>query len=136
MPEPDQAPGTPREWLSRARSHLTLAKTPKPDGVYWEEMAFHCQQAAELAIKAVYQLRGRPFAYTHDIADLLSTLASTDLSIPPRVKEALVLTKYASKSRYPGTFRPITEEKFRDAFRRATDVVSWAASIIDAQPTT
>ncbi len=48
-----KSPGTPADWLARAKSNLALAKTPKPDDVYWEDLCFNLQQAAEKAMKAV-----------------------------------------------------------------------------------
>ncbi|HEX5416749.1 MAG TPA: HEPN domain-containing protein [Chloroflexota bacterium] len=45
--------GTPEEWLRRARSNLLRAQQPRPEGVYWEDLCFDAQQAAEKAIKAL-----------------------------------------------------------------------------------
>ena len=45
-------PDDPREWLNRARSNLAKAKTRIVD-VYWEDLCFDAQQAAEKAIKAL-----------------------------------------------------------------------------------
>ena len=45
-------PDDPREWLNRARSNLAKAKACVVD-VYWEDLCFDAQQAAEKAIKAV-----------------------------------------------------------------------------------
>ena len=43
-------PDDPREWMNRARSDLTQAKSQMP-GVYLENLCFNAQQAAEKAIK-------------------------------------------------------------------------------------
>jgi len=51
-------PGAPKEWLARARGKLALARGPLPPEGYWEDLCYMAQQAAELAIKAVYQQRG------------------------------------------------------------------------------
>ena len=42
-------PDDPREWMNRARSDLTQAKNQVP-GVYFENLCFNAQQAAEKAI--------------------------------------------------------------------------------------
>ena len=42
-------PDDPREWLNRARSNLIQARGDRP-GVYWEDLCFQAQQAAEKAI--------------------------------------------------------------------------------------
>jgi len=54
-------PGSPSDWLRRARSDLALAKAPLPSGALYEDLCFHAQQAAEKAIKAVYRTREREF---------------------------------------------------------------------------
>ena len=45
-------PEDPREWLNRACSDLLLARA-KGEGIYFEDLCFHAQQAAEKAIKAL-----------------------------------------------------------------------------------
>jgi hypothetical protein len=55
MPSPDPAPGNSQDWLARALGKLALARLPFPKGTFRENLCFFTQQAAELAIKAVYQ---------------------------------------------------------------------------------
>jgi HEPN domain-containing protein len=40
--------------LAHARSDLTFARLPLPEGAFYEGLCFHAQQAAEKALKAVY----------------------------------------------------------------------------------
>ena len=65
------APGSPHDWMRRARSDLALACAPRPDGVLYEDLCYHAQQAAEKALKAIYRYREREFSYTHDIGELV-----------------------------------------------------------------
>ncbi len=51
-PRESFAPDDPRDWMNRARSNLAKAKTRTAD-VYWEDLCFDAQQAAEKATKAV-----------------------------------------------------------------------------------
>ena len=54
MPSELRDPTDPRDWLRRARSSMALAKAGQPTPeVLFEDLAFHAQQAAEKAIKAV-----------------------------------------------------------------------------------
>jgi len=46
-------PDDPRERLNRARSSLAQAKVEHPD-VYFEDLCFNAQQAAEKAIKTLF----------------------------------------------------------------------------------
>ncbi len=50
-------PDDPREWISRAKSNLALARTVNPD-VDLEDLCFDAQQAAEKSVKAVFIRRG------------------------------------------------------------------------------
>jgi len=54
MPQDRPAPGSPQEWLSRAKGDLAMARVPLPEGVFYEDLCFHAQQAAEKAFKGVY----------------------------------------------------------------------------------
>jgi HEPN domain-containing protein len=130
MPPDKSIPGSVQDWLVRAKGHLALAKQPKPEGAFWEDQCFLAQQAAEKALKAVYQHRGLLFRYTHDLEELGKGLEDHGVPIPPLVKEAIILTRYAFETRYPGPFEPVTAEEYQEAVRLATAVVDWADGII------
>jgi len=118
--------GTPRDWMKRAKSNLIRAKQPKMEGVFWEDLCFDAQQAAEKALKAVLIARGIPFRFIHDIAELLTLLENHGISLPEEIQAAADLTDYAVESRYPGPSEPVTEEEFKDALRIAETVLAWA----------
>lgn len=77
----------PREWLNRARSNLAYAKG-KTRGVYFEELCFQAQQAAEKALKAVCLKRNIQFPRTHNLVDLIRILEEKSVFIPADVREA------------------------------------------------
>lgn len=118
--------GTPRDWMKRAKSNLIRAKQSKMEEVFWEDLCFDTQQAAEKALKAVLIARGIPFRFTHDIAELLTLLENHGISLPEEIRAAADLTDYAVESRYPGPSEPVSEEEFKDALRIAEAVVAWA----------
>lgn len=130
MPPDRVIPGSPLDWLVRAQGSLVLAKQPKPEGAFWEDQCFLAQQAAEKALKAIYQHKGLLFRYTHDLEELGKGLEDSGVPIPPVVKEAIVLTRYAFETRYPGPFEPVTEEEYREAVRLAEAVVAWAEKVM------
>jgi HEPN domain-containing protein len=110
-----------------------LAKQTKPEAAFWEDLCFHAQQAAERAIKAVYQHKDLLHHYTHDIHDLVQGLGESGIglgesgiTITPVVSEAAVLTRYASQTRYPGAFEPVSRMEYQEAVRLAESVVAWA----------
>jgi HEPN domain-containing protein len=127
MPRDDPLPGSPREWLARAKGSLALAKQSKVKEAFWEDQCFLAQQAAEKALKAVYQSRG----HIHDLEELGKGLEDAGVGVPSEVKEAIVLTRYAVETRYPGIVEPITEEEYLQAVSLAQGVVVWAGEILD-----
>lgn len=127
----DYRPGSPQDWLSRAKGKLLLARQPLPEGGYWEDLCYMAQQAAELAIKAVYRAEGWQFAFVHDLAQLLDVLEDKGVAIPEGVREAEMLTLYATQMRYPGTVGYIGEEEYIRLLGVAEAVFAWAASIVD-----
>lgn len=127
----DCAPGSPRDWLNRAKGKLLLARQPLPDGGYWEDLCYMAQQAAELAVKAVYQHNGWRFAFVHDLAHLLNGLEENGMAIPDAVREAEGLSIYATQMRYPGMSGFTTEKDCAQMLAIAETVVAWAADITD-----
>jgi len=119
-------PGSPQDWLARVKSDLTLARLPLPDGAFYEDLCFHGQQAAEKALKGVYQYHGWTFRYTHDLEELVAGLKQQGLAIPAEVDDAIVLTIFAWEARYPGLGEPVTVEEYQEALRHAVTVVDWA----------
>lgn len=130
MPPLSPAPGTPHDWLARAKAKLALARQPLPPGAIWDDLCYMAQQAAELEIKAVYQQHGCLFPFIHDLGRLVTELQNQGLAIPPVVQEAAKLTVYATLARYPGLTSPATLAHHADAVKTATDVVAWAESHI------
>jgi HEPN domain-containing protein len=125
MPPERFPPDDPREWLNRARSNLSRAKSRIPE-VYLEDLCFDAQQAAEKAIKALLLKKGVAFPYVHDIAHLLTLVEQAAVQIPDPVRRAEDLTRYAVVTRYPGLVEPVSESHYRDALVSAEAVVRWA----------
>jgi HEPN domain-containing protein len=133
LPHDESIRGRPLDWLARARGHLALAKQTKPEESFWEDLCFQAQQAAEKAIKAVYQHKELSFRYTHDLEALGKGLEDNGVPVTPAIREAAILTKYASETRYPGPFEPVTQEEYQEAVRLAESVVAWAAKLVSGE---
>ena len=117
---------TPREWLRRAKSNLAIASQPRTDEIYWEDLCFEVQQAAEKAPKAVMLAKGIKFRFVHNLSEHLTLLERSGVALPDEVKNAAILTDYSVEARYPGPSEPITEEEFRKSLRIAEGVVARA----------
>ena len=139
LPPEEYPPGQypdddPREWLERAIGSLELAKMRGPR-IYFEDLCFFAQQAAEKAIKARLIALDVEFPYTHEIDKLLLEVESAGDVIPDEVRAAEALTRYAVTTRYPrgrgrsgGRPEPIarvTEDEYLAAIRAAEAVVDW-----------
>lgn len=118
-------PDDPHEWLNHAQSNLAHAQSTNPD-VWFEDLCFDAQQAAEKAIKAVFICRGEHFSFIHDLDELLEMLERNGLKIPKYVRQAKDLSPFASVTRYPGRVGPVTPRQYRRAVRIAATVLRWA----------
>jgi len=133
MPQDRPTPGSPQDWLARAKGDMAIARAPLPEGAFYEDLCFHAQQAAEKALKAVYRHHGWAFEYTHDLGELVAGLKRQGLEIPAEVEEAVVLTSFAWEARYPGLGEPVPLEEYREALRLCEGVVTWAEREIALQ---
>ncbi len=87
------------DWMDQAQGDLAHAKSDVERGFY-DWACFSAQQAAEKAVKAVFQKMGAE-AWGHSIADLLEELAESN-PVPEELKDiALELDKAYISTRYP-----------------------------------
>jgi HEPN domain-containing protein len=133
MPPRLRSAADPWEWLRHARSNLARCRSDRsrPE-VLFEDLCFDAQHAAEKAAKAVLVLKGRRFAKTHDLAELLALVEDAGVTVPAAVLEAKRLTPYAVAGRYPGVSEDASEEDHREALAIAEAVVGWAVKLVDA----
>lgn len=129
MPHEKDSPGSPRDWLSHARSDLALARISPPEDVMLEGLCFHAQQAAEKALKALLVSYNRDYPRTHNIGTLLDFLPET-LTIPTEVEQAAGLTDYAVMTRYPGDVEPVSMEEYEQAVHIASTVLEWVQQLL------
>jgi HEPN domain-containing protein len=95
-----------RAWLSKAELDLKAAthETAAPGEGLWGDVMFHSQQAAEKALKAFLAWHDVPFRKTHNLEELGAQCATMDTSLRPLTDQAVPLTEYAWKFRYPGEY--------------------------------
>ncbi|MES0337205.1 MAG: HEPN domain-containing protein [Candidatus Magnetobacterium sp. LHC-1] len=63
----------------------------------------------------------------------IDMLESNGINIPDMVKEAVILTDYAVTTRYPGDYKSVDEDKYKNAIRIAVNVVKWMEERINIQ---
>jgi HEPN domain-containing protein len=91
-----------RRWLSKARTDLVLATVVLErdrEGLEGWAAAFHAQQAAEKALKAVLVARGEDPPRIHNLRALVAVLPS-DLRLSASADDLASLTQFASATRY------------------------------------
>jgi len=120
MPPDDARLEDARAWLARAELDLRAAdlELGAPQAGLWGDVAFHAQQAAEKALKALLAMHDEPFRKTHSIEELGRACAAIDPGLGHLIDAAAPLTEYAWKFRYPGDVGDPT----RDEAERAVAV--------------
>lgn len=111
-PDPERTAET-REWLTKAKHDLLAASTLlQASPALPDVAAYHCQQAAEKALKAYLFWHDRTFRKTHDLEELGRQCVAIDDELEALVEQASILTPLAWQFRYPG---PVAEPTMEDA---------------------
>lgn len=108
-----------RAWITKARHDLEAAARLLDVPVLLDIVAYHCQQAAEKALKAFLFWNDQPFRKTHDLEELLSLCIQIDSSLEGLAEDALILTPMATEFRYPGDLLEPPLNEVREALHLA-----------------
>lgn len=116
-----------RDWMDQAEGDLRHAKSDL-EGGYHDWACFSSQQAAEKAVKAVFQAMGAE-AWGHAVADLLTELAQRHPLPEALIESALELDKAYIPTRYPNA-HPSGAPRTRYTRAEATRLIGHAGEII------
>ncbi|MFN3884646.1 MAG: HEPN domain-containing protein [Rhodocyclaceae bacterium] len=89
------------EWLGKADEDYRAAKLLIEGGLILPAL-FHCQQAAEKALKGYLCFHHQPVEKTHDITKLIDLAGKIDTVWRKRIEEGALLSPLAIEYRYPG----------------------------------
>lgn len=105
-----------RGWIEKAEGDLENARLVLGAGPAgpMDTVAFHAQQCAEKYLKALLCLHGEDVPRIHDVEALLAR-AGLWGQVELTVEESRLLTDYATVTRYPGDYEPVTHEEAGDA---------------------
>lgn len=120
----DEKQGEVQAWIQKADNDLRGARVDlavAPPLV--EDALFHCQQAAEKAMKAFLTAHDTPFRKTHDLDELASACEGMDASLKGALNPARDLTVFAWEFRYPGSDEAPPEAEAHHALRLAQAAV-------------
>jgi len=125
-----------RDWLTRASHDLQEARIlATAENPLLDAAIYHCQQAAEKAVKAWLQSKDDPVPKTHDIEDLVEQAAKLTPDFQQLAKPAAVLTSYVSAFRYPGgADEPmLTREEFDESLQHAQAIYDFVLNLLPAE---
>ncbi len=89
-------PRRPGDWMRQAERDLNAAELLL-EGEHFDSAAFHCQQAAEKALKALHELDGVE-ARGHSLVELVKPFTHAP---PAIVNDLKILDKHYIQARYP-----------------------------------
>ena len=110
-------------WLTKAKRDLLAArKLSSEEEPYLDIAIYHCQQAAEKAVKGFLVFHDHRVKKTHNIGVLLEQAAIFDETLLVHLEAAELLTPYAQEYRYPDEELEPTLKEFKEAFTAASDI--------------
>lgn len=115
-----------RDWLRKAHEDLESAERLATGTPITAAASFHCQQAAEKALKGFLSWHNQPFRKTHALSDLVDQCSRIHGEFARFSPADEVLTQYASDYRYPDPDRPDPSvDEMHTALRTAREIVAF-----------
>lgn len=114
-----------QSWMIKAQHDL--AADPE---LYLDTAIYHCQQAAEKAIKGFFVFHDQRFEKTHDIRLLIILATSLEERLSSWLDAGERLTPYAHIFRYPGEVIEPNREEFDQALQAADGFYRFVLSLL------
>ena len=134
MPDNDNITIVAREWMAKADNDLRSGTfLLKMKDCPTDTVCFHAQQCIEKSLKALLVACETGFRKTHDLGELI-------LLLPPRFRSLLSddeqdrFTEYATVTRYPGNYEPISLTEARQATKAARRVYREVKKMLQEKP--
>jgi HEPN domain-containing protein len=111
------------QWIEIADEDLKFAKHgfSISSGVSYRIIAFHSQQCAEKYMKAFLLYYKVDFPYTHNITTLIDLSSDIDETLE-ELRDAEILTSYATANRYPSEYRKLKKSDAQNSVKLAEKV--------------
>jgi HEPN domain-containing protein len=107
-----------RLWFVKEANDLRAAEIDLgAEPLLIEDALFHCQQAAEKALKAFLTFHNVTFRKTHNLEEIGEVCLTIDQSLKDMVVEAVPLTEYAWAFRYPGNILTVDSTEVQTALK-------------------
>lgn len=122
-----------KSWLVKAKRDLLSAhELSSADCPLLDTAAYHCQQAAEKAIKAFLLFHDVRFEKTHDIEVLILQAKDVDPDFMIMIEAARILTPLAVEFRYPGDYVEPEVDEYNEAFATAENIFNFVLQKLPA----
>ena len=129
----DPAASEAKAWMTKAWRDLETARRAA-DGAppFYDVAVYHCQQAAEKAVKAFLVQHGKPYEKTHDIEVLVDIAGEVDAAFRQLTDAADALTPYASRFRYPNATFAVEPQpaEYREAVQHAQAIYDFVLNLL------
>ena len=127
----DQTAHEVQQWLVKADHDLRSAeRLMGGDDPLLDTAVYHCQQAAEKALKAYLTAHGVMFPKLHLLSPLVELCKDIEPSFDQLSDAAEMLTPLATEFRYPGDILEPKQSEAEEAYRYAQDVISFVMDIL------
>jgi HEPN domain-containing protein len=120
-----------QSWLIKAQHDLAAARklSSAPDP-YLDTAIYHCQQAAEKAVKGFLVFHDQEFDKTHNIQLLVTLAAPFEKAFSSWLEAAERLTPYAVAFRYPSEILEPDQSEFDQAVEAAEGLLAFVLSCL------
>ena len=130
----DEATDDVKQWLIRSQRDLKVADVLlKSQESLFDAVVYHCQQAAEKALKAYLTYQRVSFRKTHDLGLLVELCLVSEPGFQCLEDVADVLTPYATEFRYPGNVIEPARHEAEEALSMAVSVVRLVTEALPAE---
>jgi HEPN domain-containing protein len=125
-----------KAWMIKAWRDLETARraaTGEPP--FYDVAVYHCQQAAEKAVKAFLVHHEKSYEKTHDIEVLVDLACEVDSNFSKLADAADALTPYATRFRYPNATFAVEPQptEYAEALQHAQDVYDFVLNLLPSE---
>ena len=116
-----------REWLTYALTDLAAANDLWGNRKQYRNVAYHCQQAAEKALKGYLAHNNVKFDRTHDLTILISECALLDKSFNSSrlINHCVNLNPFSVNIRYPGSVIRVDSTVVKKSLNSSTRILEF-----------
>jgi len=122
-----------KAWMVKAWRDLeTARRAAQGNPPFYDVAVYHCQQAAEKAVKAFLVHHGKPYQKTHDIEVLADVACELDSTFSELAEAADALTPYATRFRYPNATFAVEPQpaEYHEALSHAQTIYDFVLKLL------